>query len=173
VSASGRERARRTITRRPSRLSQWLSMLFALLAVPPLYTPVGAAVALGTVGAVVLGTGLRWNSRAGVDYGLALQVAGVAAAGWEGVAPGLLLASTLLAVLAWEVGRYGLLVGEHLGREANTARIELTHAGTALAVGVAGTALPYGVFRASTGTSSVAALALLAAGAFALAAALR
>lgn len=155
------------------RVSTWLATLLATLAVPPLYSPVGVSLALGTLGVIGLGVGSYRRDRVGINYGLLLQLAAVVVGGFGDVSPGLRLLAALFSVLAWDVARYGLAVEEQLGRKANTARIELVHAGYSFVVGVAGAGLCYGVFLLSTGARSFTALGFLVIGAFALTAALR
>lgn len=155
------------------RLSTWLSVLFAMLAVALLYSPVGASMAFGILGTVLVAVGSHRTDRIGINYGLLFLLGGVLVGGFGTIAPGRRLAAALLAVLAWDVARYGLVIEEQLGAAARTERIELTHAASSVAVGVAGTGLCYGLFLVSSGARSFTALGLLAVGAFALTAALR
>lgn len=94
----------------------------------------------GYLGAVVLflgvmplyGSGSRWLVKAGAG----LVLAGVLLAGLLNSAGfGSLLLATAGSVVAWDLGENAIGIGEQLGRETPTARIEGVHALGSVAVG--------------------------------------
>jgi hypothetical protein len=119
---------------------------------------------VGLVGAALLAAGALGDSEGTVGAGTALLCVGVLVTGVYGGSPARLVPATLCALFAWDVGRYGVVLGEQLG-EGDAVRAELAHATLTATVGAAGAAVCYGAFRATTGDQPVAALALLFAGA--------
>lgn len=146
------------IDRSASRTSKAITV--ALAAVVPVLLEPWNGTLLGVAGAVLVAGGVVAESRRTISLGAVGLLGGVAAStsGGLGVPLPNLLTGTLLAFVAWDTGRYGLRVGEQLGREASTTRIEVAHALSSVTVGVAGLGLGYGTFRLVDGTGSVAAL---------------
>jgi hypothetical protein len=162
-----------TVTRKPPRLSVGLSAVAALVGLSgvALASVAGAGVAaVGFLGVVV---GLALARRRWLTGGAVGLFAGVVVAGARGSPPEPLLVGLLGAALAWDVGEHGIGVGEQLGREADTTRVELVHAAASTAVGTGGVVLGYGVYLVATGGQPVTALVFLVVGVVALAAALR
>ncbi|MFD1597695.1 DUF7519 family protein [Halobellus rarus] len=131
------------------------------------------ALAVGIAGLALLAVGLfapvrRLVTIAGGCFLLALLVAGIRGGGAEP-----LLVAALGAVLAWDVGEFATGVGEQLGRDADTARLETVHAATSLLVGVVGAGVVYGVYLAAGGGQPTSAVVLLLFGAVVLVAVLR
>lgn len=150
----------------PARTSTGLAMAAALLAA--LGLPTTAALFWGIPGAIGVGVGTLLGRRRIVSYGAGAILIGVATAGVQDGGASVLVPCTLLALLAWDSGRYGITVGEQLGREAETVRLELTHAALNLGIGTAAVTTGYLVYLAVAGGQSVIALALLLVGAVAL-----
>lgn len=117
----------------PSRLTQLTAIGLAVLA--PLGVR-GYGLALGLAGAVLVSYGTLRGARAVIDGGGVGLIAGLCVAALEGAATNTVLLATVLAVVAWDVGRYGIVVGEQLGRQATTTRIEVAHVCSSLAVGM-------------------------------------
>lgn len=161
----------RAVDRSPARLSAVMAIGFALLAA--LTVPSIVLVLSGLCGALLVGAGAVWGTRRVVGYGTVLLLGGVLVAGTQGAPPEPLLFRTLLALLAWDAGRYGIVIGEQLGRDADTRRIELAHSAFAAAVGAAGTGLGYATYRVMVGGRPVAAVLLMLFGAVVLVFALR
>lgn len=103
------------------------------LAVALRLLPGMSGVLLLSVGVVpVAGTG----SRGLVKFGSAAVFAAVVASGvFQAVTASTLLLAGVATVVAWDAGENAINVGEHLGRGAATARVELLHVGATAAVG--------------------------------------
>ncbi|WEL16623.1 putative membrane protein [Halorhabdus sp. SVX81] len=167
----GVEHAGGGIDRTPARASVAIATGFAFLGALTMVTP--ALVAVGLFGTLLVGLGAIHGSRTYVGYGALVILLGVLIGGFQGAPPEPLLVSTLLAVLAWDAGRYGITIGEQLGPDAKTLRIELTHVTLNTLVGTAGTGLGYAAYRVMAGGQPVAALGLLLVGAVVLVVTLR
>lgn len=163
--------AGRVVDRSPARLSAVMAIGFAVLAA--LTLPSIVLVLSGLFGALLVGVGAMRGAGRIVGYGTALLVGGVLVAGSQGAPPEPLVLRTLLALLAWDAGRYGITIGEQLGRAADTRRIELAHSAFAAAVGAAGAGLGYAAYRVMAGGRPVAAVFLLLFGAVVLVVTLR
>jgi hypothetical protein len=161
------------ITRKPSSLGSSLSMVAATLGLGGAALGAPGALAPAALGVLLVGLGLFRVSRRLVTLGGAALFAGVVLAGVQGAPPESILLGALGSVLAWDVAEHAIGVGEHLGREADTTRIELVHAATSLLVGVFGAGVCYATFLVAAGGQPVSALVLLLLGAVALVAALR
>jgi hypothetical protein len=162
-----------TVTRAPSRLSRSLALLAGSGSL--VGSSLGATDALpaGLVGLALLGGGLLAGSRRLATYGTAGLLVGVVVAGLRGAGPASLLVGLLGAVLAWDITDHGVSVGQHLGREADTRRVELVHAAASLLVGSVGAGVGYLVYVVATGGQPVSALVLLLVGVVVLVGALR
>lgn len=156
------------ITRRPPRVSIAVALAAATVAVGIVAAVDSVALGLAALGLPAFAYGLFRGSRRGVNAGTAAVLAGVLYAGWVGAGPELLVLGSLAGLFAWDVGGNAVDVGEQLGREASTRRVELVHAAASLAVGSFTVAVGYGVFLAASGGQPVTALVFLLAGAVAL-----
>ena len=149
------------LTRRPT----WVSSLGAFLAGIVTVSAVGygsvSALGVGLFGLALLGIGLLHGLRGAVDAGaLGVFVAVVLGALVTESIDATLLA-TIGVVLAWDLGHGAIDLGEQLGRESPTARLEAIHGLASLLVGLATAVLAYGVYEFSTGGQPVAAVVLL------------
>ena len=130
------------------------------------------ALAIGGAGTLVLWAGLLRGTRSTVTTGafglfVAATVAGAQAAP---VVP--VLASVVLAAVAWDAGNNAISIGEQLGRSADTARIEVVHGAATLATGTLTAGFGYATYRLATGGQPVAAVVFLLLGAVLLVATL-
>jgi len=73
----------------------------------------------------------------------------------------------------WDFGEQAINVGEQLGREADTERLELTHAAASTIIAVAAGGVGYGIYLAGAGNQPMTALVFLLVAAVALTSALR
>lgn len=132
----------------------------------------------GMVGLAVLCLGVlplrKGRERALVTAGTGLVFVGVVV---NGVVLGASLVELLLAtvatVLSWDAADQAVSLGRQVGRQARTARAELTHAGGTLAVGGVVIAATLGIERLDVTGLSLAAMALLIGAGFVLALSLR
>lgn len=161
------------ITRRPALFSTSLAVLAAMCSVVSVALGSLTGLALAGPGLLVVGVGLLTGGRRTLGAGGTLLVGGVLLAGAQGAGAESLLFGLLTAVLAWDVGEHGIGVGEQLGREAETARLELVHAGASTVVGVVAAGIGYGAYIAATGGQPVTALVFLLLGAVILVSVLR
>lgn len=160
------------VDRRPARIGRWLSGFAGVLAVVTSGFYSWSALAVGGVGLVVLWAGLLRGTRSAVTTGsFGLFVAAVAA-GTRGAPVPPVLGSVVLTVVAWDAGGNAIGIGEQLGRDAGTARIEIVHSAATLAVGAVTAGVGYAVYRFGTGGQPVAAVVFLVFGALLLVAAL-
>lgn len=153
----------RAVDRSPARLGRAASVgagLLALLSVG-LYSP--PALAVGGAGLILLVVALfrERGSDAAVTVGASGLFAGAILAGARGAPVAPVLVSATAAVVAWDVGSSAIGVGEQLGRDADTRRLETVHATASVLVGAVTAGVGYGLYRAGTGGRPVAALALL------------
>jgi len=160
-----------TLDRSPARVSAGIAIGFALLGAFTL--PSTVLVGIGLLGALLIGTGAVQGTRRMVGYGTLLLLGGVLIGGSQGAPPEPLVLCTLLALLAWDAGRYGITIGEQLGREADTTHIELAHSALNTGLGAASAGLGYAMYRVVTGGQPAVALLLLLFGAVILTVTLR
>jgi hypothetical protein len=161
------------VTYRPSTLGSSLSLFAGFLSLLGFALASLDATAVGAVSLLLLAGGLYASSRrivtlAGAGFLLAILLAGA-----RGAAPEALLVASLGAVLAWDVAEFAVGVGEQLGEQADTSRLELVHAAGSLLVGVVTAGAAYGVFLAAAGGRPAFAVVLLLLGTVVLVAVLR
>lgn len=149
------------IERRPSRRSGGFGVAAGVVAVAAagLYSATGGAAAL--VGLAVLAGGLFAGSRRLASMGSAGTLVGVLYAGVAGAPAVALLVGVAATVIAWDAAGSAIDLGAQLGREADTARLEVVHAGGSLVVGTASAGVGYAVYLTAAGGQPMAALLLL------------
>ncbi len=161
-----------TVDRRPTALGRWISGFAGVVTLVTSGFYSWPALGVGAVGVVVLWGGLLRGARSLVTAGaFGLFVASVLA-GVQGAPIVPVLASVVLAVVAWDAGGNAISIGEQLGRSAETARIEIVHSSSTLAVGVVTGGVGFGLYRFGTGGQPVAAVVFLLLGAVLLVATL-
>ncbi|WP_435077087.1 DUF7519 family protein [Halococcus sp. AFM35] len=121
----------------------------------------GPAFAVGAVGVVGLGVGLRSVSRAAVTLGTVGLFCGTVLAGLAGGPPPLLLVATAATIVAWDVAEFAIGLGETVGRAADTRRAELVHAGASGALALAGAGGGLVIYRLAGGGPTLVPIALL------------
>lgn len=149
------------VDRSPARLSAAASLALALASVAVTGAFAWSALALGGLGFAWLLAGLvRGSGRAATAGGVAL-FAGVLAAGVVG-APGVaVVLGATTAILAWDAAWRAITVGAHLGRDADSGRLQVAGLGASLLAGLAVAGLTYGVYRAASGGQPLVALVFL------------
>lgn len=148
-------------TRRPTTIDAGVAAGSAVLAAAA--AAYGSLPAFGAtlVGACLLVLGLLYGRRPAVDVaGLALFV-GVLAAGFEGGSVEATLVGTVACVVAWDLGQCAIDLGEQLGREADTARLEAIHVASSVLIGVVTVSVGYALYVVAAGGQPAAALVLL------------
>lgn len=117
-----------------------------------------AATAAG--GALLVGAGVA-DVRGLLDLGALVMFAGVVLAGVGGALPGPLLVAMVGTVVAWDAADHAVSLGEQLGREARTSQAVAAHVGATTAVGAAGAAVSYTVYRLVGGGKPASAVVIL------------
>ncbi|KDE59320.1 hypothetical protein EL22_23190 [Halostagnicola sp. A56] len=148
------------VTRRPTSVSRTVAFGGAMVAV--LAATVGSiyGFGIGVVGLAVLALGLARGNRDAIDVGSLAIFAGVVAGGLQGESVELTVLATIGTVLAWDLGHDATDLGEQLGREAETARLEAVHVLSSLLIGLVAATLGYGVYVFAAGGQPIAAVVL-------------
>lgn len=134
-------------THRPTRASGTIALL-AAVCVLVVSLQVGFPVLLTvSVGVLAFGAGIVRGSRGWLAVGGIGLFAGMLLAGLIETSPVFPLVGTATTLVAWDVGEHAIGVGEQLGREADTRRQELVHAGLSVCVGALGLGLALAVTR--------------------------
>ena len=161
------------VTRSPTRRSSW----FGLSAVVVAAVTVGQVSVLGLLvsatGGIVFAVGLFRARERVVTFGAAVVVTGALVAGLEGSSIGPVLIAATAGVLAWDFATVAIDLGEQLGRETDTGRIETVHAFGSVLVGFVTIVVGYGVYLSATENQPTVAVVLLLVSATVLAAALK
>ena len=161
------------VTYRPSTLGSSLSLFAGLFSLLGFALASVDALAVGALSLLLLAGGLYAPSRGAVTLAAACLLLAILLAGARGAAPEALLVASLGAVLAWDIGEFAVGVGEQLGRDADTSRLELVHAAVTLLIGAVAAGVGYAVYRGIAGGQPMAALVFLLVGVVAAVAALR
>lgn len=161
------------IDRSPARLSSTFAVGAMLIAATAIVLVGGVGTFAGLIGALVIATGVVTGSRRGVTLGSGVLLIGLLSGAVTAAPAELLLPGMMATVLAWDLGEQAINVGEQLGRDADTRRLELAHAAASTVVAVIGGAIGYGIYRVGVGNQPVTALVFLLLAALALASALR
>lgn len=160
------------IDRSPTRFSGRIALAAAVVAagVGGLYAPPALLIALP--GLAPFAAGIARGSWTGVTLGAVALFAGTVTGGVYGAPVEPLLVSATAAVLAWDAGQYAIGVGDQLGREADTVRIEAAHAATSTIAGAVVALFGYSLYRTVSGTYPLAAFVFLTVAALLIAVAL-
>lgn len=151
----------RAIDRSPARLSSWIATGAGIVAVVTSGLYSWFALACGLLGLSVVGIGLVRGSRGMVTAGAVGLFAGTLVAGAGGAPTLLIVLSVTATVVTWDVGASAISIGDQLGREADTTRIEAIHAAASISVGVVTAGIGYGIYRTTAAGQPLAALVFL------------
>lgn len=143
------------ISRSPTYLSSGLSLAAGLVGAAAMAVQSDIALLCSLVGMVALGAGLVVGRQSLVTLGGVGLVGGVIAGGVAGAPPLATLVAVTAAILAWDLGGTAIVLGEQLGREAPTARVELVHAAGSAIVGFTTIAAGFAVYETATGGQPV------------------
>jgi hypothetical protein len=119
------------------------------------------SLAVGLVGSVLVALGLVRGWRAAVTLGGAGLLCGVVLAGLVGAPASVVVFATAATVVAWDVATFGIAVGEELGREADTRRLELVHAGASVVTAAIPAGIGVAFFRTAGGGTPLVPITLL------------
>lgn len=117
------------------------------------------------VGAVVIATATRHGGRVQGHLGVAIVFVAVLLGALAGVSPPVILAATVLVVVAWDAVSHAHGLGRQIGRGAETIRAELAHTAGTLVGGAVAAGATLGVYLAIPGGWPLTALALVFLGA--------
>ena len=146
----------------PPRFSQVVSVVAALVAVVLTAPFAVLAAPFGLGGLVMVAVSVfSKHSRGWLTAGVGMILFGTLITGGYGTLPAeLLLVAVGAALVAWDTGQYGIVLGNQLGRQAASQRIQIVHlAGSAIAIGVA-SAFAYLIFLLSAGGQPAPAVAV-------------
>ncbi|EMA02392.1 hypothetical protein C439_07415 [Haloferax mediterranei ATCC 33500] len=145
-----------------------MSLSAASLATLALAFTTTMAAAGALVATVILAASLVRSSRRVLDVAGGLFFLSLVVGGMSGPGAEPILLAAIASILAWDLGENALSVGDHLGRETDTTRLELVHAAATLLVLTVGAGVVYGVDAVASGGQPIAAVVLLLLGAVAL-----
>jgi hypothetical protein len=149
------------VERAPTRLASGVSAAAAVAALVASGRYAWPAFVVGVTGVALLVAGLVRGARGPLTLGAAGVAAGGIVAGVRGAPVLPVLVGVAFAVLSWDAGGTAVSLGEQLGRDAETARLEAVHLAGSAAVATITGAVGYGVYLTATGGRPVVALVLL------------
>lgn len=161
------------IDRSPTRVSSLVGGVAAAFSVSVIGVYSWAALGVGFLGLISLVVGLLAGKQSAITLGASALFVGVLLAGIEGVPALVLLVATVGAVLAYDSATTARSLGEQVGRNAPTTRLELVRLSATTLVGVGAVAFAYGGYALAAGGDSLTALVLLLLAAVLIASALR
>lgn len=170
VSESEDELEAVTVDHAPTRVSQIIALVAAAVGVALTAPFAMLALPFAIAGlAIVAGSLFITHSRGWLSVAVGLILFGAIISGGYGVVPpAFLLIGVSAAFLAFDVGQYGIGVGEQLGRQTQTRRLEIIHAtSTVIALTVAN-AFAYSVYLFAGDGRPASAVALTLIGVIAL-----
>lgn len=161
------------ITRKPTVVSSVAAVAAGVigLLLSGLYSSLALFAATG--GVIFLGLAAVTGVRPLVTVGGLGIFAAAVAAGVRGAPPLILLGSVLVAILAYDFGGTAVDLGEELGREADTQRLEILRVATSSLAGFAAATASYLVYLVGASGQPLSAVVLLLIAVFVLFIALR
>lgn len=157
----------------PTRLSSVVAGVAGAFTVSVVGAYSWAALAVGVAGLVSLVVGLFAGRHSAVTLGSAGLFVGVLLAGIGEVPAFVLLVGAVGAVLAYDSATTAQSLGEQVGRDAPTTRLELVRLSATTFVGVGAVGVAYGGYTLAAGGDSLTALVFLLFAAVLIASALR
>lgn len=156
-----------TVDHRGSRLSRVLCLVSVLTGVVLVAPFAILALPFAVSGLVIAAGGLFVaDSRGWLSAGVGLVLAGqLVAGGFTGVPVEFMLIGVSATVLGWDVGLFGIDVGQQLGRQTVTQRLEVTHTVFTLSALAIANVFVYGIYRLSGAGRPASAVALSVIGA--------
>lgn len=150
-----------TIDRSPTRVSRWVAIGVAVLTLGTIGLFSWYALGVGTLGVGLVVAGVVRGSRSAVTAGAVCLLAGALVSGVQGAPVAVVLSGVVATVVAWDAGCTAISLGAHLGRDADTVRVEVVHVAGSVAVGLATIVAGYLIYDVSAGGQPVSAVALL------------
>lgn len=149
------------IERRPTLIEAGVSGAAAVTAVAAVGATSTAGLAFGTVGSVAIAFGLIRGTRAAIDGGSLALFLGVVASGLAVDGVEAALVGTVATVVAWDLGQGAIDLGDQIGRDSSTARLESVHVVSSLLVGLLSATVGYAIYVVGSGGQPAAVVVLL------------
>jgi hypothetical protein len=149
------------ITRRPVVRSSLVAGAAALVAVFAAALGSTIGLAFAAVGATIFAAGLWRGHRRAVDAGAIVLFFGVVTGGIGTTTVEPTVAGTIVTILAWDVAHGAIDLGEQLGREADTTRLEAVQVVSSSLVGLLSGTVGYAIYVVGAGGQPVGAAVLL------------
>lgn len=149
------------IRRRPTVGLSIAAITAVLIALLSLVAESAGALSFGAVGAVVLAVGLVRSRQTALDAGALVLFGGLVVGGLERMAVEPTVVGTIAIVVAWDLAHSAVALGDQLGRDARTLRLEAVHVVSSLLIGLLAGTAGYAVYVVAGGSQPVAAVALL------------
>jgi hypothetical protein len=149
------------VERRPAELSRLFGVGAGALAALSVAGFSFTAGAVAVLGLLVVVFGVVRGSHPSVSLGAAATIGGVLYAGLAGTPAPVVLFGVGASVVAWDLAGFSIDLGDQLGSEARTRRLEVVHATASVGVATVTAGLGYGVYTTATGGQPMAALLLL------------
>lgn len=134
------------ITRRPTVRSSIVAAVAAVVAVFAAGIGGTSALAFAAFGLVVFAVGLGIGHGRAVDAGALVVFFGVVVGGLGTITVGPTVVGTIATVVAWDVAHGAIDLGDQLGREAETGRLEAVQVVSSLLVGLLSGTAGYAVY---------------------------
>lgn len=135
------------IDRSPATLSQWVSLTAGLIALTACGYYSWPALGIGATGFVLLGLSLVRGTTVNVTTGAFLLLSAAIMAGVQNAPVLPVLVSVVFTVVAWDTGGSAISIGEQLGREARTLRIEIVQITMSITVGTLAAVTGYAIYH--------------------------
>lgn len=137
--------------RSPARFSSAASILLAVGATLSggLYS--WLSLGLGTISTMLVLYGIVQHSQRSVEWGAAVLFTSVVVGATHGAPHGMILVGVVGSVMTYDASTTAIELGEQLGRNANTIRIEAVHFIASLGIGVFTVSTGHLIFEVTTG----------------------
>lgn len=149
------------IARRPTVASSVAAAVAVLVAVLAAGSQAASALGFAAVGGLVFAVGLALGRHRAVDVGALVVLFGIVAGGLEATAVEPMIVAAVALVVAWDLANGAIALGNQLGREAETRRLEAVRASSSLLVGLLSGTVGYAAYVFGGSGQPVAAVALL------------
>lgn len=149
------------ITRKPTVRSSVVAGAAALVAVVAAGIGATGGLAFAAFGLVVFAVGLLIGHDRGVDAGAFALFFGVGVGGLQTTTVEPTVVGTVATVVAWDVAHGAIDLGDQLGREAETSRLEAVQVVSSLLVGLLSGTAGYAVYVVGGEGRPIAAVVLL------------
>lgn len=148
-------------TRRPTTIDGGVAVGGAVVAAAVAGYGSLPGLGIALVGAGLLALGLWYGQRPAVDVAALILFVGVLVGGFGGGSVEATLVGTVGCVVAWDLGQCAIDLGEQLGREADTTRLEAVHVVSSTLIGLVTVSVGYALYVVAADGQPAAALVFL------------